>query len=78
MRNETVRALWQFNSSFASIAYAILHDAGQLRKTRLAKQIYLIPVDHKQTKYIILRAGLVSICPTLLDRQTFVSQPWAP
>ena len=37
MHNETLRALRQVNSSFSSIAYSILEDAGQLRKTRLAK-----------------------------------------
>ena len=37
MHNETLRALRQVNSSFSSIAYSILDDAGQLRKTRLAK-----------------------------------------
>ncbi|MDC0063337.1 Na/Pi cotransporter family protein, partial [Candidatus Puniceispirillum sp.] len=37
MHNETLRGLRQINSSFSSIAYSILDDAGQLRKTRLAK-----------------------------------------
>ena len=37
MHNETLRALRQVNSSFSSIAYSILDDAGQLHKTRLAK-----------------------------------------
>ena len=37
MHNETLRALRQVNSSFSSIAYSILDEAGQLRKTRLAK-----------------------------------------
>ena len=37
MHNETLRALRQVNSSFSSIAYSILVEAGQLRKTRLAK-----------------------------------------
>jgi phosphate:Na+ symporter len=37
MHNETLRALRQVNSSFSSIAYSILEDAGQLRRTRLAR-----------------------------------------
>ena len=37
MHSETLRALRQVNSSFSSIAYSILDDAGQLRKTRLTK-----------------------------------------
>lgn len=37
MHNETLRALRQVNSSFSSIAYSILDDAGQLHKTRLTK-----------------------------------------
>ena len=37
MHNETLRALRQVNSSFSSIAYSILDDAGQLRKMPLAQ-----------------------------------------
>lgn len=37
MHNETLRGLRQVNSSFSSIAYSILDDAGQLRQTRLTK-----------------------------------------
>ena len=37
MHNEILRALRRVNSSFSSIAYSILDDAGQLRKTRLTK-----------------------------------------
>ena len=37
MHNETLRALRQVNSSFSSIAYSILEDAGQLRGTKLAR-----------------------------------------
>ena len=37
MHNETLRALRQVNSSLSTIAYAILDDASQIRKTQLAQ-----------------------------------------
>ncbi len=37
MHNETLLGLRQIDSSFSSIAHSMLDDAGQLRKTRLAK-----------------------------------------